>query len=171
MSGFIKKLFARKLDQHEQRCVDNIREHGCQVQWVFDPDGNDPDFSYSIGFPTSVGKPEVIIFGLNRELLHRMVNDVRAQCADGLILSDGLRVGGLLEGFDCVARRVTDLEAFRRYMGWAIWYHRSQLKRPLIEAYQLVWPSAATGLFPWDEGCHEDVITLQPALYQTRPVA
>lgn len=163
----MRKLFSRKLDKDEQGVIDNIRDYGCQVQFVFDPDGERPDFSYSIGFPVSVGQPEVIVLGLRRELMHSMVNEVRSQCADGLVLSDGAHVSGLLEGFDCVLRHVTNPAAIEEHFGWAIWYHRSQRGVELNEAYQIVWPGAQQGLFPWDADCDEYVISQQPALYET----
>ena len=110
----------------------------------------------------------MIVFGLPRELRHSMVNEVGRQYAQGLVASDGLRVRGLLEGFDCVLRRVTDITAIDEHFGCAIWYHRSQRGVELTEAYQLVWPSSRTGLYPWDEGCAPEVIARQPALYQPR---
>ncbi|KAG5720285.1 hypothetical protein E4T56_gene14342 [Termitomyces sp. T112] len=138
-----------------------------QVMNILPGDNDEPGFSFSIGFPVSVGQPEAVIFGLSSELRHSMMNEIRRQCSDGLKLSDGLRISGLIEGFDCVARRITDPEAIRQHFGWAIWYHRSQLGKEMTEAYQIVWPGAQQGLFPWETGCHPDVIALQPALYET----
>ncbi|WP_395394006.1 DUF4262 domain-containing protein [Novosphingobium sp. BL-8A] len=157
----------RELDEQEQAVLDNVRDHGCQSQFVFDPDGKEPDFAYSIGFPVSVGQPEVIVYGLRRDLMHFMVNEMRRQCAGGLVLGEGVVVSGLLEGFDCVLRHVTDPVAIKEHLGWAIWYHRSQHGNAVKEAYQIVWPGAQQGLFPWDNGCDDYVISQQPALYQT----
>ena len=167
MRGLLGKIFGRKLDIHEQRVLDNIRDHGCQVQFVFDPEGQSPEFCYSIGFPTSVAQPEVLVCGLPREHMHWMVNEMRRQCADGLVLADWGRVDDLIEGFECVLRRVTDARAIKDHFGWAIWYHRSQLHFEMDEAYQIVWPDAQGGRFPWDLGCHQSVIDSQPALYKT----
>jgi hypothetical protein len=161
------RFFQKKLDPDEQQVVDDIAEYGCQVQFVFDDKGRAPDFAYSIGFPVSVGQPEVIVFGLNRELMISMVNEVRRQCAeDGLLLKDGLNVSGLIGGFDCIAREVTDPDAIREHFGWAIWYHRSQRGEEMRQAYQLIWPGAEQGLFPWQEGCDPFVIEMQPKLYE-----
>lgn len=154
------------LDPHEQKVLDDIRDHGCQVMHIF-LEGDAPAFSFSIGFPTSVGQPEVIVFGLPRELMHSMVNEMRSQCASGLKLSDGERVSGLLEGLDCILRGIDDPQAIADHFGWAVWYQRSQLGVEMTQAYQIVWPGAQQGLFPWEAGCHEDVIALQPALYET----
>ena len=163
-----RKLLRKKLNANEQRVVDDVREFGCHVSFIFDPDGVVPNFCYSIGFPQSVAQPEVIVFGLRQELMHSMVNEVHRQCADGLRLSDGLRIGGLLEGYDCILRHVVDPVAIEEHLGWAIWYHRSQRKIELTEAFQIVWPGTQQGKFPWEVGCDPDVIAIQPAIYQSR---
>ena len=168
MSAWWQRRFRLKLDVHEQQALNNIRDHGCHVMWIFDDDGDQPDFCYSVGFPETVGQPEVIVFGLKQELMHSMVNNVRQQCAEGLRLADWAKISGLIEGFDVVARTVNDDEAIHEHFGWAIWYHRSQRGEDVSEAYQLVWPGAVDGLFPWDAGCADNVIALQPALYQSR---
>ncbi|MGP1353712.1 MAG: DUF4262 domain-containing protein [Parasphingopyxis sp.] len=155
----------RKLDSAEQKVVADIHEHGCHVMHVFDEHGTYPDFSYSIGFPETVSQPEVIVFGLKPELMHYMINDVHRQCSNGLELQDGIEVGDLVEDHDCKLRFVHDKASIREHFSFAIWYHRSQRKERMTEAYQIVWPGAKQGLFPWEEGCDTDVIDAQPALY------
>ena len=162
---------ADHLDPAEQEVVDHIRDHGCHVMHVFDDTGDYPDFSYSIGFPVTVGQPEVIVFSLKRELRHFIVNEVLRQCSAGLRLADGMRISGLLESFECTVRHVGDAEAIREHFGWAIWYHSTIRRTHLTEAYQLVWPGAVQGLFPWEEGCDADVSELQPPLYDVRQAA
>jgi hypothetical protein len=49
-----------------------------------------------------------------------------------------------------------------------MWHHIGRYESDLKLAYQLVWPCANSGLLPWEPHCHEDVIWLQPALYETR---
>jgi len=158
-------MSARQLDADEQRVVDNVREHGCHILYVFDQDEELPDFAYSVGFEETVGQPEVIVFGLKRELMLSMINETHRQCAAGLVLDDHCRVGGLIYGFDCVARLITDPDCIQEHFGWAMWYHRNRLGKPLSKAYQLVWPGRSQGLYPWDEGCPQEVIDHQPALY------
>jgi Domain of unknown function (DUF4262) len=153
------------LDPQEQKVVDDIQEFGCSIMHVFDAEGELPEFSYSIGYPVSVSQPEVIVFGVKRELRHSMINELQCQCADGLKLADGLRVSNLVEGWDCVARHVMSMEAIQEHFGWALWYHETQLGEPMREAYQIVWPGALQGLFPWQAGCDPLVIESQPALY------
>lgn len=155
-------------NEFETKLIQNIEKHGCQVNYVFDPDGIDPDFSYSIGFPKSLGQPEVIIFGLPTKLMHSVINNVRDQCREGLRLSDGGVVEALLEGHVCTLKAVHKSQLVADYFGSAIWYHRDQLGTEMTEAFQIVWPGALNSLFPWDEGCSPDVIEAQPALYEPR---
>ena len=157
----------RELTEFEQRIVANVEQYGCHVMHVFDPEGIEENFSYSIGFPVSVSQPEVIVFGLERKLMHSMINEVHRQCRDGLTMKDGLRVPDLLEGFDCELRAVRPDHIVADYFGSAMWFHRTQTDHPMARAFQIVWPGALNGLFPWDEGISPDVIDAQPALYES----
>ena len=167
MIGWLKKLLGPRLDAHEQRCVDDVREHGCHILQVFDPEGEEPDFSYSVGFVDKLGQNDIIVFGLKQELMKSMINETYKQCAAGLRLVEGLRIFGLIEDFDVIARRVTDALAIEKHFGWAIWYYRHKRMAPLGEVFQLVWPGAQQGLYPWESGCDPYVAAVQPPLYQS----
>jgi len=156
-----------ELSAFEQRIVADVEQYGCHVLHVFDPDGVEQNFSYSIGYPVSVAQPEVIVFGLDRKLMHSMINEVHRQCRDGLAMEDGLRVPDLLEGFDCALRAVRPDNIVAEYFGSAMWFHRTQTDHPMKGAFQIVWPGAVNGLFPWDAGVSQDVIDAQPALYES----
>jgi hypothetical protein len=153
------------LDEYELKVLSNIEKSGCHVTTVFDPDGNNPSFSYSAGFTKSVGQPEVITFGLRHEVMHSMINNTLRQCERGLELQDFSRLTDLLEGFDVMVRAIPSEWIEREYFNSAMWFHRHEFGTDLTRAVQLVWPSSTTGLFPWEPNCHESVIAAQPALY------
>jgi hypothetical protein len=154
-----------ELSEYEQKILKNVSEHGCHVTYVFDPDGKEPDFCYSTGLASTVGQPEVITFGLSRAVMHFMVNETLEQCGRGLVLTEGARVDGLIEGFHCVARCVEPSNIASEYFASAIWHHRYRTSEKLNEAIQLVWPGALSGLYPWEAGCDPSVIAAQPPLY------
>ena len=159
--------FQTDFDDYERKILDTIDQSGCFITVVFDPEGEEPKFAYSVGFPHTVQQGEVIAFGLPTELLGSMINNTLRQCReDGLTLGEGTRISGLLEGFDVIARRVHSNRIEREYLNSAMWHHKGRFGEPLTEVYQLVWPSSVTGLFPWDEGVAQDVIDAQPALYE-----
>ena len=149
----------------ETKIIANVDQHGCSINVVIDPDGNDPAFAYSIGFPKSVSQPEVIVFGLSSDMMEYMINETRRQCADeGLALKDGAVVGGLLEGFDCILRAVPADRITVEHFNSAIWYRRAVMGEKMDRAFQIIWPGASDGLFPWDESADPFVIGLQSKL-------
>lgn len=154
-----------ELTEFEQRIVANVEQYGCHVMHVFDPEGIEEAFSYSIGFPVSVSQPEVIAFGLSSKLMHSMINELHRQCREGLLMADGLRVSDLIEGYDCELRSVPPKRIVADHFGSGMWFHRHQIGQAMTEAFQIVWPGAVNGLFPWEAGASQDVINAQPALY------
>ncbi len=157
----------RALNEMEQSIVDNVEKHGCFIMSVFDPEGVEPEFSYSIGFEKTAAQHEVIVFSLPKNLRASMINELcRKMSEDGLKLEDGLKIDGLLEGYDCVVREVTSSEAIDEHFGSAIWFNRRFGLGEMTHAFQIVWPGARQGLFPWDADCVQSVIDDQPALYE-----
>ena len=153
------------LSDYETRIVENVRDYGCQVISVFDPEETLPTFAYSVGFWETVGQPEVIILGLPSQMGHFAINEVLRQCQAGLQLYDGQRIEGLFEEFDviCVARTVDESNLVPDYFNSAIWYHSMRRGTPLDDALQLVW--SYEGFYPWDEGAPTELFEDQPLLY------
>ncbi|WP_230772599.1 DUF4262 domain-containing protein [Sphingomonas sp. Leaf4] len=154
------------LNTHEHHILENIQTHGCHVMSVFDPKGELPDFTYSIGFPATVGQPEVIVYGLPGKLAHSMVNETLTQCRAGLILADGIRIDGLLEGFACIVREILADRIDAEHFGSAMWFEHYRTGGRMTQAFQIVWPGARHGLFPWEASA--DLAEIQPALYEPR---
>ena len=157
----ISPHLAEQLDQ----IVTYVRDYGRVALHVYGDD--EPPFTYSIGFPVSVNHPEVIVVGLTQELMQFMIDELWRQISEeGLRLQDSSRIGGLLEGFDCIAREITDIDAIDEYFRVAVNYHQTQRGNEIDRAFQIVWPDHEEGLFPWDAGCPPEVIDYQPALYR-----
>jgi hypothetical protein len=153
---------------YEQRVIDNVEKHGCHINFIFDPDGNNPPFAYSIGFTKTVGMPEVILFGLPQETCHPVINQVLRLCKEGLVLSEGASVAEAFgDDYGCVARMVHESWLIQSYFASALWYHRTQMGQPLKDVAMLVWPDEDRR-FPWDDGCADWVRADQPELYKPR---
>lgn len=158
------KLFRRET-AYEKEIVKNVSEFGCHITVVFDPDGHDPGFAYSTGFNETVHQSEVIVFGLRSDLMQFVINETLRQCRAGLTLEDWRVVEGLLDNHRCIARAVSPECLVPDYFNSAMWFHRRQTGKELTGAFQIVWPGAVDGLFPWEAGCDEQVRALQPELY------
>ena len=157
----------KEYSEYEQKLFATIEKHGWQSTFVFDPDGDAPDFAYSIGFSKTLNAPEFIVFGLPRELMHSMLWEVFRQIQNGKMPEDGMEWSGLLEGFQCVCRKAIHKDVHTEYATSANWFWRESGNSGSPEVFQIVWPGAQQGLFPWDDGCVEYVINQQPALWET----
>ena len=161
-------MSANGLTDYECDLIDHVEKDGCFIPYVFDPDGIEPAFGYSVGFTRTVRQPEVIVFGLPMELVSFMINETLAQCRQGFRLDDWAEINGLLDGHRCILRRVGPEAIEREFFNSAMWYHQHEFGLPLDSAFQIVWPGSVNKLFPWDDGCSPDVIEAQPVLYGRR---
>lgn len=148
----------------EQKIIANVREHGCHINYVFDPDGDMPAYAYSVGFHETVQQPEVIVFGLPRDVMQFMINETLRKCRAGFQLEDGVELHGLLEGHYCIASPVSPENITRDFFSSAMWFRRHVTGEELTKAFQIIWPGAEDGLFPWDDGCSDVVRDLQPCM-------
>ena len=157
------------LSDYEERLVAKVRDFGCCVVSVFDPDEQLPTFSYSVGFWETLGQPEVIILGLDGHMGAFAINETLCQCQQGLVIHDGQRIGGLFKEFDvtCVARAIEPRFLVADYFGSAMWYHEYRTGNALPAAFQLVW--GYSGSLPWDADAPPELIEDQPQLYAGRP--
>lgn len=154
-----------ELSDYERELGSDIDKYGWKNISVFDPDGNDPSFSYSVGFTSTLEAPEFIVFGLDIKLMHSMLWEVFEQIRDGKYVSDDDRWSGVLEGFDCVAKAVHPTNVVRENANSAIWHWRQTGHEGKPPLYQLFWPGKVDGFFPWDPECSDYVQNLQPLLY------
>ena len=155
------------LTDYEKNVILNFEKHGWFATSVFDPDGNDPMFTYSTGFGKTLGTPEFIVFGLNKDLMHNMLWEVFHQIKAGAEPQDGMRWSDLLEGFDCFSKKACHPDLHKEYTCTANWFWRHDGNSCPLEVYQLVWPGAQQGLFPWEDGCDPYVISQQTQLCET----
>lgn len=156
------------LSPYEEKILDNVREYGCHITLVFDPEELEPSFGYSAGFVETVSQPEVILFGLSTDVTHYAINATLDQCRAGLKLEEGTRIEDVLEGYALVVRKVRPENIVIDYLNSAMWYHELKSGAPLEHVVQLVWPSVTSNLYPWDRDCPPEVQEAQPALYETR---
>ncbi len=156
------------LDDTDRKLLDDIAEHGFQGLHIPEEDGL-PAFTFSVGFEETLGAPEVIIFGLRRDLMHNMLWEMFHQLKAGAVLADGASWSDLLGGFDCVSRPVHPTW-IPEYFGTAIWHRRYRTGRDDLTGFQLFWPGAQQGLLPWVSGCDQIVRDLQPSLYLPREI-
>lgn len=154
------------MNDFEKDVIENVEKHGWFATTVFDPQGNDPMFTYSTGFSKTLNSVEFIIFGLDKSLMHDMLWQVFDQLKAGVVPQNDMRWSDLLNGFDCVSKKATHPKLYEEYVCTADWFWRHEGHKAHPEVYQLVWPGAQQGLFPWDPGCNPYVISQQTKLWK-----
>jgi hypothetical protein len=152
------------LTEHERDVLRKLETSGWLVNKIAE-DEEGPGFAYSFGLYERYRHPEIIIFGLPPDIMHRLINDIGKQVASGKGYSDGDETRDLLEDYACVFRRVNPLR-YKETLTWATWFYESSY----FPALQLFWPDKA-GQFPWDPGCSESCRRRQPDMCRSSATA
>jgi Domain of unknown function (DUF4262) len=145
------------LSEHDKSVLQKREEHGWFVNMIA-KDSDRPGFAYSFGLFEEFQHPEIIIFGLDSAIMHRIINNAGNQIQKGIRYSDGDVTKELLEGYDCAFRRVNPLQ-YRGTCAWAVWFY-GNADFPVL---QLFWPDKGHR-FPWDDKFTESLRQLQPDL-------
>jgi Domain of unknown function (DUF4262) len=133
-------------DPHDQRFIDMIREYGHAVQYVASAEDDEwePPFAYSVGGAESYGAPELIISGLGIDVSKSLINHFMDQWKSGYRFSQMIEYGDFLEGFPVIFM-ATSYSTKKKFACYSDWYY----EREDFELWQVVWPGAGHGMFPW----------------------
>jgi hypothetical protein len=110
----------KRLDQHELKFVQQIREHGWHGTHVM-TDDNGPDFSYTTGFWLKFGFPEVILFSMSRENAQDTFWTIYRELEAGRRLPAGELTDVVFENGAAVLLPVS-LEHYQARLGWSRWF-------------------------------------------------
>jgi hypothetical protein len=75
-----------------------LEEYGWYVIKV-GADDSEPAFAYTLGLYENFGHPEIIIFGLDFDTMHQLLNDAGERIRQGGRFEDGQEDDGLLENY------------------------------------------------------------------------
>jgi hypothetical protein len=144
-------------EDRDRKLLSDIEEIGWHdIMIPEDDDG--PPFTYSIGLFRTFDHPEIIILGLDLDLMHQMINLIGEEIRQDRRFADGESVSGILEGY-----KVRFLHVVRRHypehFGYAHWYYKGDD----FPALQCLWPDRQ-GRFPTDAGYPEPLRARQPLL-------
>ena len=143
----------------DRKIIHDVNTYGWHVMKVM-PQGDDPGWAYSIGMFRTLGHPEVLVFGLRDASMHEIINGVGERVRAGARFEDGVEDGDTLEGYRCAFRTVAS-RWYAPLLGFAKWFYGGN-DFPVL---QLFWPDGA-GSYPWDSSYPEDMLPLQPLLYE-----
>jgi hypothetical protein len=142
-------------DDVERRVLNDVAVSGCHVIKVME-DASGPGFAYSVGLFHNFDHPEILIVGLDLDLMHGIINNLRDDIRSGARFESKRRVAGILEGFDCEFRDVA-ASHYRGLLGCALWLYGGTD----FPALQCVWPDMK-GHFPWEADFNAKLKSRQP---------
>jgi hypothetical protein len=148
----------RAEDEAERKAIADIERVGVHVLHIFDPEGEDPDFSYSVGLWHTHHHPEVLIYGLKTDLRQSVINYINNEIKLGRSFRNGESAEGVLPGFSVYFQKLP-LEQYRPHLGWARWFYDGND----FPAVQMLWPNTC-GVYPWDEAAIDYLRWVQPVL-------
>jgi hypothetical protein len=152
------------LSGHEISVLQRREQYGWFVNRIAE-DASGPGFAYSFGLYEEFAHPEIIIFGLAEETMHRLINDVGKQVRSGAKYSAGDQTSDLLKGYTCAFGTVNPLQ-YCKTCTWTVWFYESNR----FPALQLFWPDKRNR-FPWEPEFDEQLRDRQPDLSQPPPSA
>lgn len=142
-------------DDVERRILHDVSVAGCHVIKVMG-DESGPGFAYSVGLFHNFAHPEILLVGLNLDLMHGIINNLRNDIRGGARFVPDTRVAGIIERFDCSFREIARPH-YRELLGCARWFYKGNN----FPALQCVWPDMK-GRFPWENGFNAKLRNLQP---------
>ena len=144
-------------DDQERKLLADVEEYGWHVVAVA-ADDEGPGFAYSVGFFHTFGHPEVIVFGLDTDIMIDIINGIGDQIEAGEALNDLDESGDVLEGYNIFFRTV-EHRHYPEYYGCALWFYQGAT----FPALQCIWPDAEHH-YPWHPECEPGLAAQQPLL-------
>src|SRR5205823_13640721 len=106
-------------DDADRRVLRDIEEHGWHAVQVVDDDP--APFICSVGVMQTLKRPELVIFGLEIQLMHRVLWTLYREIKMGRRFDDEPLHDRILVGYP-VAARIAHRSWHPRYLGYAMWH-------------------------------------------------
>ena len=111
------ELHETELDSTDRDFLAQIREHGWFSTRVFDPEKQEPDFTYSTGFFHSLGHPEIIVFSLPKQVSHDILWDIYRDIRNGNVPKPATRLSDIFGNYQAVLLPVSK-DFYAEHLGW-----------------------------------------------------
>ena len=147
-----------ELDPAERNFLSQIREHGWFGTRVFDPEKQEPEFTYTTGFFHGLSHPEIIVFSLPKQSSQDILWDIYRDISEGRVPKPGAKLSGKFGNHQAVFLPASR-HFYAEHLGWSKWFYRGYD----FPCLQLIWPDRA-GIFPWEPNFDPGFASDQPDL-------
>ena len=151
--------------EHDPRCeglddkklVADVKEYGWHVVKILEKDET-PGWAFSVGLYKNFNHPEIVVFGLNDEVAHFLINAIGDEVRAGKRFADGL-YSDLIDTYSCTFKPVHPVW-YHDFLGYANWFYGGQN----YPALQCIWPDKSRR-FPWEPEFNPNWVWAQPLLF------
>jgi len=145
----------------DQKFLAQIETHGWNVTNIFRREGETgPEWSFSTGLFHTYQHPEIVIFGLELDIMHKIINNIGDAVKVGTRFEPGNEYQDIFARCGCQFRPF-DTAFCADYLGWAIWFYNGDP----FSVLQCFWPDRER-YYPWDPACSPDVVSVRPLLFK-----
>jgi hypothetical protein len=141
----------------DQKVLDGVAKYGWFVMKVLEQ-GDNPGWAYSIGLYKSFAHPEVLVFGLDVDTMHSIINTIGEEVRRGKTFAIERNYSDLVESYPCTFKPVQGI--WYPFLGFAQWFYDGD-DFPVLQCF---WPDFDS-LFPWQTGFNEKFSADQPLLF------
>jgi hypothetical protein len=154
------------MDEHDPRCeggndekvFTDVAEYGWHVVRVLEK-SETPGWAFSIGIYRNFNHPEVVVFGLNGDLMHSVINSIGEDVRTGKRFEVDGHYPDLIEAYSCTFKPVSPVWYYD-FLGYANWFYKNQTY-PVL---QCIWPDR-NGRYPWESEFNPNWLWAQPLLF------
>ncbi len=126
---------------------------------------NSPGWAYSIGLFHTFNHPDIVVFGLDHDLMHSIINSVGDDVRSGKRFEEDKQYAELIETYECAFKSVK-LVWYYPFLGYATWFYKG-MGYPVL---QCIWPDKES-VFPWESDFNPDWVSAQPLLFYDDPAS
>jgi hypothetical protein len=160
------------MNEHDPRCegtddaqvLADVAEYGWHVVKVFEKEET-PGWAFSIGLYRNFNHPEVVVFGLDGDLMHSVINSVGDNVRAGKVFEVDADYPDLIEAYSCTFKPVSPVWYYD-FLGYANWFYKNQ-SYPVL---QCIWPDR-NSRYPWEPEFNPNWRWAQPLLFHEAPVS
>jgi len=142
----------------DQKVLSDIAKYDWHVMRVLETNEL-PGWAYSIGLYKNFGHPEIVIFGLNADLMHYVINAIGEDVRQGKKFESNKQYADLIDEYQCTLRTVKP-KWYPAFLGFASWVYEGD-DYPVLQCF---WPDF-NGAFPWDSKFDPKFRWNQPLLF------
>jgi Domain of unknown function (DUF4262) len=148
----------------DQRLLADVARYGWHVMLVLDTPQT-PGWAYSVGLFKSFNHPEIVVFGLDVELMQIMINEIGDGAKRGKQFKVGEQYADLIDSYSCTLREVRS-KWYAAFLNFGNWFYEEK-DYPVLQCF---WPDFKSR-YPWEPEFDQQLVWAQPLLFHEDQVA